>query len=176
MTDAGARGAETDVEALKHSDLHDRRPPRPPSLSSHARTRLSRVLILKATAEALFVLTLALLFYQHNISASFSGEVFPFDGRAVKGWVVNESDNAAQVEVQLFLDGKFAASSLAGHTPQVEGGATDSASRKHFTFEIRDVEEGEHEARVYAVKDGGEGKRTLKIVGEPLRFTAGAIR
>ena len=177
MTNDAARGAGSAGEDLKLSDLHTSRPLRASSLRAHAHTRLTRILLFKSAAEAIFVLALALAFYQYNIRAPFEGAVETFDGHVLKGWVVNERDASARVEVHLFVDGVFAGSSLAEHDQmEADASAGAQAMRQRFAFAIQNVRGGEHEARVYALKEGTDGRRVLRLLGEPLRFVVASER
>lgn len=149
---------------------------RPPAvLPLRARRRLAHLLIAKSVAETVFVAALAVGFYYVAFSPYFRGAVDRADERAVSGWVVNAARPAAPVEVQLYVDGRFAAAALAdGARPDVRDAGHTTGVQHGFAFRTPPQPEGEHEARVYAVHAGdGGARRTLQLVGQPVRFSAG---
>jgi hypothetical protein len=148
--------------------------PRRPQLTPPARTRLTHLLIAKATVEALFVGTLAVGFYYSSFNPHFRGSVDEASARRVAGWVVDESRPAAHVEVQLYVDGRFIASRLADDArPDVAAAGRATDERHGFAFPLQAQQAGEHEARVYAVHASAGGmRRTLQLVGDPMRFTS----
>lgn len=174
MTDASARGIGGARGAETRSASSVSAPARPPVLSARPRSRLARLLVLKSAAEALLVVALAAAFNLSDLRANFSGAVESFDGRTLRGWVVDQDEPAAAVEVQLFIDGRFAQSRLAG--PQLSNTESDDRredARHSFVFSLDPAGGGGHEARVYAVRAGAGGvRRTLTPVGRPLRLGA----
>ena len=175
MKDAGARGERTVKAQLQRTNLSVtsvprslQTPPPPPA----ARTRLAHLLIAKSIAEALFIGALAVGFYYFAFNPHFRGSVDEASARGVSGWVVDESQPALRVEVQLYLDGKFVASRLADEVrPDIYAAGRAADERHGFTFPLEVRAGGEHEARVYAVHaSGGEVRRTLQLVGRAMRF------
>ncbi len=94
----------------------------------------------------------------------------------VAGWAVDASRPGERVEVALYVDGRFVAHGVASlPRPDVvaAGRATDPACG--YRFPLPPLAEGPHEARVYALHAPGPAHlRTLKQLGDPLRFDAGA--
>jgi len=92
----------------------------------------------------------------------------------VAGWAVDASRPGERVEVELYVDGRFVAHGVAAlPRPDVvaAGRATDPACG--YRFPLPPLPEGPHEARVYALHaPGGRARRTLKQLGDPLRFDA----
>lgn len=95
----------------------------------------------------------------------------------VAGWAVDVSRPGARVEVELYVDGRFVAHGAATlPRPDVvaAGRATDPACGYRFPLPM--LAQGTHEARIYALHapGGGADRRTLKQLGDPLRFDTGA--
>jgi len=138
------------------------------------RARLTRLLLAKLTLDLLFVAALAVYTQAVAFRPFYSGSLDYADSKSVRGWVVDRSEPAAPVEVQLYIDGGFAASALANEPrPDVfeKGFAEDE--RHGFVFNLADTQTGEHEARVYAVHASRAGaRRTLQQIGAALRFTS----
>ena len=90
----------------------------------------------------------------------------------VAGWAVDASRPDERVEVELYVDGRFVAHGVAAlPRPDVvaAGRATDPACG--YRFPLPALAAGTHEARVYALHaPGGRARRTLKQLGDPLRF------
>ena len=137
------------------------------------RARLAHFLIAKATIETLFVGALAVGFYLTAFTPYFRGSLDVADSRHVAGWVVNEREPQARVEVQLYIDGRFVdnrAADIARPDVLAAGRSTDEGHG--FVFDTPPLPAGEHEARVYAVHASGDGeRRTLQLLNKPLTFT-----
>ena len=137
------------------------------------RERLAHFLIGKAIVEALFVGTLAVGFYLTAFTPFFRGSLDLADSQHVAGWVINEREPLARVEVQLYIDGRFAGNRAADVArPDVLAAGRASDEGHGFVFDTPPLTAGEHEARVYAVHASGEGqRRTLQLIDKPLVFT-----
>lgn len=144
----------------------------PASLTGNARRRLTHLLFFKSILELLFVSALAAGFHFVAFNPSLRGSLDRADAREVAGWALDEAQPAARVEVQLYLDGSFAASRRADRPrPDVQEAGRAEDARHGFVFETPALAAGEHEARVYAVHASGDGaRRTLTLIGSPLRF------
>lgn len=172
MTHAQARGLRGAAGGGEPSAAPSLLRPRKPPLSPRVRARLTLLLVLKSAAEALFVLALV-AFYFADLRAGYAGAVESVDGGVLKGWVVDRAKPSETVEVQLYVDGRFAASTYAGETPgdSERGG---EGVRRRFSFDLKFDGGAGHEARVYAVREGRGGRRVLSLLGRPVRFGAGA--
>lgn len=135
-----------------------------------ARRRLARLVAAKLALDLLFVGAFAL--YTHAVTSrhGFEGVLEQVDGLGARGWVVDHERPGEPVEVQLFLNGEFAAAASAGGPATADSpGATPAGARRAFVFELQ--RSGEYEARVYAVREGRGGeRRTLHQIGEPRHF------
>jgi len=131
---------------------------------------LIHVLIAKSIIEALFVSILVVVYFL-DVFPHFHGwgEVTP---RAISGWAVNSRNLSERVEVQLFVDDKFVARTVANQSrSQVVAGKWATDEWHGFTMPLSDVSVGDHEARVYALHESGRGARkTLQLVGHAFRF------
>ena len=97
-------------------------------------------------------------------------------GGRVAGWVVDERAVASRpVEVQLYIDGAFAAAAAADlPRPDVVAAGQARDERCGYSFALPTLDAGEHEARVYAAHATGGGVyRTLQQTGAALRFVVG---
>ena len=131
---------------------------------------LVHILIGKSIFETLLVVCLAVFFFLDAFPRFHGwGEVTP---QSISGWVVNNRDPWHRVEVQLFLDDKFAGLAVANESRMDVFAAGWSKDEWHgFTFPISLLPAGTHEARVYALHESGQGARkTLQLVGDPIRF------
>ena len=142
------------------------------NLSTADRARLTQLLIAKSVIEALFVAVVAVGFYYTAFSPHFRGWSDVADARSVAGWAVNEAAPGEPVEVQVYIDGRFAGDALANNArPDVLKAGRSATELCGFRLETPPLAAGEHEARVYAVQQSAGGaRRTLQQVGLPLRF------
>jgi hypothetical protein len=138
-----------------------------------ALARLARYLIAKAIVEALLVGALAVGFYLTAFHPFFRGTVDEANAQHVYGWVVDGRAPERRVEVQLYIDGRFAASRVADlPRPDVKAAGHAPDEWHGFSFDTPPLDRGEHEARVYVVHEsGGSVRRTLQLVGKPMRFS-----
>ncbi|HEX8499605.1 MAG TPA: hypothetical protein VF659_03365 [Pyrinomonadaceae bacterium] len=164
MNDAAAREQEdTETEAPGHG----LRVP----FSGEARARLARLVAVKLALDLLFVGAFALYTHAVTYRAGFAGELEHADGRGARGWVADLERPGEPVEVQLFENGRFVASTVADELrPDAEAGAAPGGrGRRGFTFTFGRDLYGEHEIRVYAVRAGrGGARRTLQQIGRPV--------
>ena len=127
---------------------------------ARSRRRLARLVAAKLLLDLLFVCALAAYTHAVTYRSAFEGALEYADGRGGRGWVVDLESPDADVEVQLFLNGEFVASTLARETT--------AGGRRSFAFEFL---RSEYEARVYAVRAGRGGeRRTLQQVGGAVHF------
>ncbi|HKS28361.1 MAG TPA: hypothetical protein VJS44_11100 [Pyrinomonadaceae bacterium] len=142
------------------------------SVSGLRRARLTQLLVAKSVIEALFVGVVAVGFYYTAFSPHFRGWSDMADARVVSGWAVNEAAPGSPVEVQVYIDGRFAGDGLANQPrPDVVRAGRSTTELCGFQLTTPPLAAGEHEARVYAVHPSAEGtRRTLQQIGVPLRF------
>jgi hypothetical protein len=143
------------------------------TLPAGARGRLVNVLLAKAAVDLLFVCALAAGFHYAAFRPSFRGSLDHADAHSVRGWVLDKSEPGRRVEVQLYLDGRLAASAEASEPrPDVAAKGYAPDERHGFVFALGALTPGEHEARVYAVhaSDGGR-RRTLQQIGGAMKFS-----
>ena len=136
--------------------------------------RLARFLLAKAIIEALLVGALAVWFYVSAFPPFFRGAVDVTDRNGVAGWAVNSANPQERVEVQLYIDGRFVAHTIADQPrPDVRaaGRATDENCGFRFAGPFA-LDSGPHEARVYVVHaSNNETRRTLQLLGNPLSLS-----
>jgi hypothetical protein len=173
MSDAAAAREQTNTEAgaiepglrVPFSAHESRR-------GSRLRGRLVKLIAAKLTLDLLFVCGLAVYTHAVTYRSGFDGELIHADGQTISGWVADLEQQGAPVEVQLFLNGRFAATTLADE-PVSDAAPSYSArsGRRAFVFQFAQPRYGEYEARVYAVRVGrGGARRTLQQIGVPLSF------
>jgi hypothetical protein len=141
-------------------------------------SRLTNFLIAKSIFEALFVATLAVVFYLTTFNPFFRGALDEATQRHVYGWAVDEAQPARRVEVQLYIDGHFAGTTTANlPRPDVMAAGRSKDELHGFEFTTPALNPGEHEARVYAVHAGSdETRRTLHQIGYARKFSVEAVR
>jgi len=141
-----------------------------------SRQKLFQLLIAKSIIEALLVTALAVSFYLVVTNPHLRGWLDQADARTISGWVVNDKSAGTRVEVQLFIDDKFVEHRTAeAFRPDVHQAQRADDDWHGFVFQTPPLGAGDHEARVFAVHRGGsDQRRTLQIVGEPLRFRVDA--
>jgi hypothetical protein len=139
--------------------------------AARSRRRLAKLVAAKLALDLLFVCGLAAYTHAVTYRTGFEGELEQADGLRVSGWVVDLERPGAPVELQLFLDGHFAAATVSN---ELSAGATEEPAgrgRRRFVFQFGQPRYGRFEARVYAVREGrGGARRTLQQIGDPRRF------
>ena len=147
------------------------------NLQPQARRRLINFLIGKLFFEAVFVCVLAVAFHYGAFNPFFRGWLDHADARQVWGWALDASHPASRVEVQLYIDGRFAASRTADRSrPDVRDAGRANDEWHGFAFDTPKVSQGIHEARVYAVHESGGGtRRTMRQIGETIHFRVDAV-
>ena len=137
--------------------------------------KLVHALIAKSIADTILMGVLAVGFYLTAFPPYFHGwgEATPHE---IAGWVVNNAQPWDRVEVQLFIDGRFVATGSANLFRSDVKAAGWSKDEWHgYAFAIPMFAPGEHEARVYAMhSSAGRARRTLQLVGDPIRFEVDA--
>ena len=142
-------------------------------MKNRSRSKLVHLLISKSMAEALLVTAVAVGFYFATTNRHLRGVLDQADSQTVTGWVVDEAGPWNRVEVQLFIDGKFRAHTVADRfRPDVHEAHRAEDDWHGFVFQTPPLSDAvEHEARVYALYSSGAGNRqTLQLIGKPFRF------
>jgi hypothetical protein len=144
---------------------------------SPAFRRLINFLIVKSVLDVLFISVVAVGFYYRAFSPYVQGTLDEAGPEWVTGWVVDQAAPAAPVEVQLYIDGRFADSRAADYPrPDIVAAGATADERHGFFFYTPPVAEGAHEARVYVVHASLGGRlRTLQLLGAPVRFRSDAL-
>jgi hypothetical protein len=137
----------------------------------HMHFKLFRLLITKSVAETLFISTLAIIFFYTSFPPHFQGWG-EATSEAIAGWAVNRSAPWDRVKLQLFIDGNFVADGTANLSrPDVVMAGWSKDEWHGYVFPAPRLSVGIHEAHVYAVHgDGAGSRRTLQLVGNPIRF------
>jgi len=143
------------------------------------KTPLVNVLIVKSILDTVLVSTIAVVVYLNAFPPTFHGwGEAVVEERSIAGWAVNNADPWQRVEVQLFVDGKFAGTQLAQLSrPDVAAAGWSKDEWHGYRFDLK-LAAGAHEVRVYAVHASGSGY-TLQLLGDPIRVNvneAGAWR
>ncbi len=141
------------------------------------RQRLVQFLLGKSVVEALLVTVLGVSFYLVVSNPHLRGWLDQADSHAIAGWVVDEKSAGTRVEVQLFIDDRFIESGFANaFRPDVHASQRAGDDWHGFVFKTPPLAPGTHEARVYAIHRGASAeRRTLQIVGKPIKFQVGAL-
>ena len=111
-------------------------------------------------------------FYFATTNPHLRGVLDRADTRTVTGWAVDEGQPSVRLELQLFIDEKFMADTVAAQfRPDVHEARRAEDDWHGFVFQTPQLPSGEHEARVYALYSSGAGtRRTLQLIGKPYRF------
>lgn len=120
--------------------------------------RLTRAWLLKSLLEVVVVCvaitTAAFAFFNPMVR----GAITQADAVSVRGWVSN-TRSTTSVQLQLFIDNRFASASQLG-------------SEGQFTFSYPPLAAGTHTAQVYLVNDGfGRAFALIPIARRPATFT-----
>lgn len=139
--------------------------------------RLVNLLIGKSIAETILVGAIAVGVYLNAFPPTFHGwgEAVAAS-RSIAGWAVNDADPWERVEVQLFIDGKLSGTQLANLSrPDVTAAGWSKDEWHGYNFALSSLAAGEHEARVYALREsGGATRYTLQLLGDPIKFVVNA--
>jgi len=134
--------------------------------------KLVNVLIGKSILETILVGSIAVGFYINAFPPTFHGwgETVT-ETQSIAGWAVNNARPWERVEVQLFLDGKFAGSQIAALSrPDVVTAGWAKDEWHGYQFRVEGLGNGLHEARVYALHHADSSRSTLQLVGDPIMF------
>lgn len=136
-------------------------------------TRLVNLLIAKSILETILVGIIVVVVYMNAFPPTFHGWGEAVAGtKSISGWVVNDAEPWARVEVQLFVDGKLIGTKVAHLSrPDVVAAGWSKDEWHGYSFVVDELAAGSHEARVYALHSSGNGARyTLQLLGDPIKF------
>jgi hypothetical protein len=135
------------------------------------RSQLINLLIGKSLLETIFAATIAVVVFLNVFPPGFKGwGEAVVETRSIAGWAVNNGEPWERVEVQLFIDGKLHGTQVAQLSrPDVSAAGWAKDEWHGYNFEIRDLEPGNHEARVYALHRSGN-RFTLQLLGDAVPF------
>ncbi len=143
-----------------------------PRRARAARGRIAKLVAAKLALDLLFVGGFALYTRAVTFGRDFDGALEHADGRGARGWVVDLERPGEPVEIQLFENGRFVASTIAEELrTDTDTTTTHGEGRRGFTFRFERDIYGDHTVSVYAVRTGRGGeRRMLQAVGEPINF------
>ena len=132
---------------------------------------LVNVLIAKSILETVLVGTIAVVVWMKVFPPTFHGwGEAVVEARSISGWVVDDRDQWRRVEVQLFIDGRFVGTQVAGLSrPDVVSAGWAKDEWHGYSFVVNDLGAGVHEARVYSLHESGN-RYTLQMLGDAIRF------
>jgi hypothetical protein len=133
---------------------------------SSVASKLLRAVMVKSFLEVILGCVVATLAAFSTFSPQLRGAIDVADQTRVAGWVHDPQSPANALEVQLFIDGKFAATKLADEARNdlVEAGVTSQANHGfNFALEPLNLPDGEYSVQVYAVRAAGANKTLLPI-------------
>ncbi len=137
-------------------------------------TRLLRAIIAKSFIEIILVCVVVTLAAFSTFSPQLRGAIDVADATRISGWAYDPQSAGAPLEVQLFIDGKLAATELAdGKRPDlVESGvATNPGYGFDFNLAPLNLSPGRHTAQVYALRRAaGANKILLPVAKQPSVF------
>jgi hypothetical protein len=139
--------------------------------------QLVNLLIGKSIAETMLVGAIAIAAYLSAFPPTFHGwGEAVVESRSIAGWAVNDASPWERVEVQLFIDGKLRGVQTANVSrPDVAKAGWARDEWHGYNFAMPSLPAGNHEARVYALRESGDGARyTLQMLGDPISFVVNA--
>ncbi len=143
-----------------------------PETTQSIASKLLRAIIAKSFIEILFVCAVASLAAFSMFSPLLRGAIDITDQTRVTGWVHDPRAPEETIEVQLFIDGNFAASGRADERRDdlVETGAAKNPDHG-FTFNLDSLKltNGVHTAQIYAVRKSSGANKALIPISKKLR-------
>jgi hypothetical protein len=141
------------------------------------KAQLVNLLIGKSIAETILVGAIAVAAYLIAFPPTFHGwGEAVVESRSIAGWAVNDASPWERVEVQLFIDGKLSGVQTANLSrPDVAKAGWAKDEWHGYSFALPSLAAGNHEARVYALRESGDASRyTLQLLGDPINFVVNA--
>lgn len=145
-------------------------------LSSTVRSSLRPLiyfLIIKSIVDLFFVGIFTASFFYNAFNPHLRGWLDDAGPKGITGWVFDERTPQRRVEVQLYIDGRFAESRQADFPrPDLVAAGFTTDERHGFFFFMPPLEPGPHIASVYSVHASGGGRRrVLQRLGNSVNFT-----
>jgi hypothetical protein len=141
------------------------------------KAQLVNLLIGKSIAETILVGAIAVAAYLIAFPPTFHGwGEAVVESRSIAGWAVNDASPWERVEVQLFIDGKLSGVQTANLSrPDVAKAGWAKDEWHGYSFALPSLAAGNHEARVYALRESGDASRyTLQLLGDPINVVVNA--
>ena len=130
-------------------------------------TRLLVAVIAKSFVEILFICAVATLAAFAYFNPALRGDVDVVDAKHIEGWAYNPLAADERLEVQLFIDNRFVATTRADSSRDdlVRAGAIPDAHHG-FSFTLNDKQfgRGRHRAWIYVVHKTPRDFRTLLLI------------
>ena len=141
---------------------------------SRTATRLLRAVIAKFFLDLMFICVVASVAAFSNFGPLVRGAIDVADPARVAGWAYDPQAPGERLEVQLFIDGRFAASRRADERRDdlVEAEAAEDAGHGYsFAVAPLGLAPGPHTAQVYAVRrTAGPHQVLLPLAKQPRPF------
>ncbi len=145
-----------------------------PPAEPRVATRLLHSVIVKTILELILICVVVSFAAFSNFNPQLRGAIDAADQTRVAGWAYDPQTPGEFIEVQLFIDGQFAAARRADERREdlVRARATENPAHGFsFTVEPLHLAPGRHTAQVYAVRRAtGSNKMLLPLVKDPLTF------
>ena len=139
--------------------------------------RLVRAVIVKAFIEILLVCLVATLVAFTTFNPQLRGAVDMAGPDRLAGWAHDPRSPDESIEVQLFLDGQFAATARAdGERADLVAAGATATSRHGFAFDLAPLQlsPGRHVAQVFALRPAVGGRMLLlPITRHPVLLEVG---
>ena len=134
--------------------------------------KIANRLIAKSIIEVLFVVALVVVAQYRAFHPSFRGDAEATPDGHIAGWVVDDANQTRRVEVQLYIDEKFFAQTIADHPrPDVRASGRAADEFCGIDFVLPALADGTHEARVYALhSSSADTRKTLQLINHPVVF------
>lgn len=147
---------------------------RPPGAEKNLATRLLHAVLAKSFLEiAVVCVAVSLAAYWH-FNPQLRGAIDVADGQRVAGWAMDSHRPGESIEVQLFIDERFAGEQTANEPREDLVRARVTTNSPHgFSFPLDSLKliSGNHTVQVYALRSTTEGSRIMLPLAEhPLKF------
>ena len=127
-------------------------------------TKLLQAIIAKAGLEFLLIIGAVSLAAYSHLNPPIRGAIDVAGPQHIAGWAYDPREPNANLEVQLFIDGRFVATRMADEPREdlVTAGAAENAQHGfNFALETPGLTLGKHLVNVYAVRPGGARNKSL---------------